>query len=395
MFTAKDAAFPNRRVSQLFLYQMLDHETFLQFSAEELSETPLSDTVFKAQNRYVQWLDNTTYAFETGYHGHNRLYLADISGARELVRDEAEALYDFKFLDDFALAVRSTSMHPSQLINLTSGKVILDPNQRYEEHQKYVFRSKNGDIVDGWFLPNQQHKKAPVIVYVHGGPHSAYGEAFFWEFQMLSRAGYNLVYVNPHGSTTYGQSFIESVIGHYGEQDFEDILTGLDVAIAQHSDLIDEQAQYIIGGSYGGFMTGWAITHTNRFKAAIAQRSVMDWQSLVGTSDIGYYYVASEMDAAPYTARGRKVLAEKSPITYAEQVVTPLLLMHGEYDMRTPIEQSEAFFAAVKLTTSTDVVMARLPQAWHDVSRHGLPSLRLDRMDLIVEWLTRYGTLRV
>ncbi|MDR3241407.1 MAG: S9 family peptidase [Lactobacillaceae bacterium] len=393
LFIATDQTYRNRRVAQLFRYDAHEKRTVLQFSAEEMLEGPHGDLVIKDQKRHVKWLDNDTYAFETGYHGHNRLYLASVSGEKELVRDEAEALSDFLFLEDTALAVRSTVDHPSQLINLANSKVVLDLNETYLAHQKYVFRSPDGEFIDGWFLPNAAGVKAPVVLYVHGGPHGAYGEGFFWEFQQFAQKGYNVVYVNPHGSTTYGQDFIESVVEHYGEQDFQDVLTGLDVAITQHADLIDEQQQFIAGGSYGGFMATWAIGHTNRFTAAIAQRPVTDWLALAGSSDINYNFVETDMGATPYTPEGRETLIEKSPLTYAPNVETPLLLMHGEYDMRTPSGQSEAMYTAIKLTTEANVEMVRFPQAWHGVSRNGFPNLRLARLDVMFEWLARYGTL--
>lgn len=172
-------------------------------------------------------------------------------------------------------------------------------------------------------------------------------------------SGIQRCFTNPHGSTTYGQAFINAVVNHYGEQDYRDVLAGLDRAIERYSDKIDATRQIIIGGSYGGFMTTWAIGHTDRFQAAVSQRPVTEWLHLTGASDIGYNFVADEMGATPYTEAGRAELIKRSPITYAGAVKTPLLMMHGEYDLRTPIAQTEMYFTAVKTLTDTPVEMVR------------------------------------
>lgn len=220
-------------------------------------------------------------------------------------------------------------------------------------------------------------------------PDGAYGDAFFWEFQRFTEAGYNVVFTNPHGSTTYGQDFINAVVNHYGEQDFRDVIAGLDVALQRFGEYIDANQQIIIGGSYGGFMTTWAIGHTSRFEAAISQRPVTEWLHLTGASDIGYNFVQDEMGANPYTPAGREELIKRSPITYAAQVKTPLLMLHGEYDLRTPIAQTEMYYTAIKTLTDTPVEMVRFPQAWHGVSRNGLPNLRETRLTVMFDWLKK------
>lgn len=155
------------------------------------------------------------------------------------------------------------------------------------------------------------------------------------------------------------------MVNHYGEQDFRDIFGGLDVALQRFGEYIDASQQIIIGGSYGGFMTTWAIGHTGRFEAAISQRPVTEWLDLTAAGDIGYNFVQDEMGANPYTPGGREELIKRSPITYAAQVKTPLLMLHGEYYLRTPIAQTEMYYTAIKTLTDTPVEMVRFPQAWH------------------------------
>jgi acylaminoacyl-peptidase len=136
-------------------------------------------------------------------------------------------------------------------------------------------------------------------------------------------------------------------------------------------------------------MTTWAIGHTDRFQSAISQRPVTEWLSMAGASDIGYNFVFDEMGATPYSDAGRAELTFRSPLTYVANVKTPLLMMHGEYDMRTPIAQTEMYYVAMKTLTDTPVEMVRFPQAWHGVSRNGLPNLRNARLDVMFDWLQR------
>ncbi|MDR3190185.1 MAG: prolyl oligopeptidase family serine peptidase [Lactobacillaceae bacterium] len=390
LFIARDKQRPFRRVAELFNFNFETNSIERVYADEALLDGPNSDVVVQAQQRHVKWLDAENFAFQTGHRGHNRLYFGSIFGEMTLVRDNREALLGFEFVGDIALVVSSTAQHPAQLIDLVTQNVVLDLNETYQDHEKFVFLSENGDVVDAWFMPNALQAQAPVVLYVHGGPHGAYGDTFFLEFQQFSAAGYNVVFINPHGSTTYGQDFVDAVVKHYGEQDYRDLLTGLDAALTQHPDLIDASQQYIVGGSYGGFMATWAIGQSDRFKAAVAQRPVTNWLDLFGASDIGYNFVFEEMGATPFDERGRATLTEKSPLTYVQYVKTPLLLMQGEYDMRTPAAQSEHYFTAMKMLSTAPVEMVRFPQAWHGVSRNGLPNLRLARLDVMFDWLHRY-----
>ncbi|QEA34650.1 alpha/beta hydrolase family protein [Weissella soli] len=390
LFVAQDKQNLNHRMSALYRFNFAENTLNGIFQSEDVAAGMSSDTIIKAQARHLKWLDDDNFVFQTGYHGHSRLYIGDLSGAVTLIRDEREQIVDFAFDDAFAMVLRSTTDHPSQLIDLTTKAVQFDEHQTYPAAQKYVFLSENQAIIDAWFMPNQAGTQAPVILYVHGGPHAAYGDTFFLEFQQLTALGYNVVFINPHGSTTYGQAFMDAVIQHYGEQDYRDLMTGLDAAITQHPELIDATRQYIIGGSYGGYMTTWAIGHTTRFKAAIAQRPVTDWMMLAGTSDIGAVFITDEMGASPYDESGRQVLYRKSPIAYVKTVRTPILLLHGEYDMRTPLSQSEAYFTALKMTNDVEVELVRLPQSWHGVSRNGLPNLRGLRIEKMQSWLNHH-----
>lgn len=349
--------------------------------------------------KLVRWLDAQRVVFVTGYHGHSQLYVGNQAGI-QLVDDAARQIVDFDVIDSETLALSVSYQDcPSQLVTFSlagEGEVVrYDPNAAYEDThefahpQRFDYTAADGQALEGWYLPAQTTAtKTPVLLYVHGGPHANYGDAFFYEFQVHASRGYGVVFFNPRGSTSYGQAFESHVNGHYGEDDFSDVMTGLDVALAKFPEL-DVTRQYIAGGSYGGFMTTWAVGHTQRFAAAVSQRSVTNWISLFGTSDIGFYFNPEELGIDLFAEGGVTAYWQQSPLAYAQNVTTPIRLLHGEWDMRCPISQSEEFFTAVK-RNGVDADFIRYPQSFHGVSRNGLPSLRIQRIDDMTSWFTAH-----
>ncbi len=271
---------------------------------------------------------------------------------------------------------------------------LTNPNRSYEtSHQlveplRFTFVSDDGVSVPGWYLPpiNAQSKRDyPVILYVHGGPGANYGETFFHELQFHASEGYGVVAINPRGSTSYGEDFQRGVIGHYGEGDYADLMNGLD-HVLELDPKIDRQRLYVTGGSYGGFMTNWIEGHTDRFKAAVTQRSIANWISMYGTSDIGYYFLPWELTGEQtMKATNLKPLWDASPLKYVGNVKTPTLILHSERDFRCPIGQGEEWYTSLKLN-GVETKMVRFPGENHDLSRIGLPSLRVERMQRIHDW---------
>ena len=239
--------------------------------------------------------------------------------------------------------------------------------------------------VQGWVIPPPGHKpghKYPVVLEIHGGPATCYGYQMFHEMQWLAAQGYAVVYTNPRGSTSYGQEFVNAVRMHYGENDMVDILNGLDAALA-HFDFLDPERVAVTGGSYGGFMTNWIVGHSRRFFAAVSQRSISNWISFYGASDIGPGFVQHQLGPATFDAReDREWLWDRSPLAYVADVSTPLLLIHSEEDLRCPMEQAEQFYTAIK-RHGGDVELFRVPQANHELSRSGKPKLRLQRLEAL------------
>lgn len=258
----------------------------------------------------------------------------------------------------------------------------LDLNPDVKGH-KPAKVEKNG--MDAWFYFAGKDK--PTILSVHGGPHTAYGNAYSIEFNYMMSQGFNVLYGNPRGSDGYGEEFAKAVVGDWGGKDFEDLLGFMDEVMEKFS-VKDNFA--ITGGSYGGFMTNAAITKTDRFKCGIAERCVSNLMSMCGTSDIGFWFNAVESDAGdPFSEEGMKKLLEASPITYAKRVKTPTMFIHGEVDYRCPIEQSEQMFTALKMN-GVDSVLVRYPGDSHEHARRGVPKNMQDRLQRKAEWFGKY-----
>lgn len=237
----------------------------------------------------------------------------------------------------------------------------------------------------GWIMKPvgwKEGAKYPAFLEIHGGPHSMYGYSFFFEFQLLANKGYGVIYTNPRGGAGFGQAFQAAVNGDYGGKDYGDLMAWTDCAI-QHTGWIDENRLAVGGGSYGGFMTNWIVGHTSRFAAAVTMRSISNWVSFHGVSDIGYTFVEREVQADFYNDVDR--MWYHSPLKYVKNVTTPLLILHGENDMRCPIEQGEQFYIALK-KLKKEVEMVRFPGSNHELSRSGKPVLRVARLNHIIRW---------
>ncbi|MHB8600498.1 MAG: S9 family peptidase [Ktedonobacteraceae bacterium] len=246
------------------------------------------------------------------------------------------------------------------------------------------FTGEDGWSIDGWLLKPRDFdpaKKYPLIVEVHGGPHTQYGYGFMHEMQMLAAAGNVVLFTNPRGSLGYGKEFALALRGAWAEKDSLDILDGMDTAIQKG--FIDEQRLGVIGGSYGGFMSSWLIGHTDRFRVAVADRSVINRLSFFGSSDIGWEYTDDELIVPPWDDPERYMYS--SPITYVKNIHTPLLIIHSENDLRCNIEQSEQLFASLKYL-GREVLFVRFEGQSHGLSRGGHPHSRVERLKHIQKW---------
>ncbi len=253
--------------------------------------------------------------------------------------------------------------------------------------EEFAFRGADDWELQGWVMrPTRAgpDERVPAVLEVHGGPAAMYGASFFFEFQLLAARGYAVIHVNPRGSTGYGRTFSGAVVHDWGGKDYQDILAGLDAAIARGG--IDPERIGIAGGSYGGFMTNWAVGHTDRFKAAVTMRCVANANAFFGTSDIGWWMV-DELGGTPWD--DYELLRKFSPITYITNVHTPLLILHSDNDLRCPISEGEQVFTALKYL-GRETKMVRFEGQTHDLSRNGHPRSRVLRLNEIVGWFEQY-----
>jgi dipeptidyl aminopeptidase/acylaminoacyl peptidase len=255
------------------------------------------------------------------------------------------------------------------------------------EPEEIWYQSFDGKRIQAWVQKPPDfdaHKKYPLILNIHGGPHAAYGFIFDHEFQWMAAKGYVVLYPNPRGSTTYGQEFGNIIQYHYPGDDHKDLMAGVDELIKRG--YIDEQKLGITGGSGGGVLTDWAIGHTTRFAAAVSQRDIADWSSWWYSADFTQFQPAW-FKGAPFEDPDFKT---RSPITYIDKVTTPLMLILGEADWRTPTGAGgEQMFRALKYR-KIPTVMVRFPNESHELSRSGQPWHRIERLQHIVGWFDKW-----
>ncbi len=254
--------------------------------------------------------------------------------------------------------------------------------------EKFSFTATDGVAVEGWVLRSKAcsaQNPCPAVLEIHGGPATQYGEGFMFEFHLLASNGFAVIYVNPRGSDGYSEEF-RDIRGRYGDRDYQDLMEALDYVLSQ-SDFIDPRRIGVAGGSYGGFMTNWIIGHTNRFKAAVTQRSISNWTSFYGTTDIGWYFAEDQLATTPW--RSHEEYWFRSPLRYVDGVETPLLIIHSLEDYRCWLDQALQLYTALKIR-GKKVRLALFPGENHDLSRSGKPKHRVERLKLILEWFEEH-----
>jgi dipeptidyl aminopeptidase/acylaminoacyl peptidase len=270
---------------------------------------------------------------------------------------------------------------------LTSFNDALNREIAWPTAERFTYASVGGLEIEAWLqYPHgyQQGKRYPVVLYIHGGPHSAYGEGWFDEFHNVTGAGMFVLYTNPRGSSGYGAEFTFSTRGRWGMEDYEDLMKAVDI-VARRPD-VDSTRMGVTGGSYGGFMTAWITTKTNRFRAAQADRMISNWISWYGSSD-AQGLTEFEFYGKPW--ENLKLYEELSPIRYVERVRTPTLIVQSEEDHRTPMTDAEQWFMLLK-KQNVPVELVRYPRSTHDLSRTGEPWLLVDRLARLRQWFDHW-----
>ncbi len=260
--------------------------------------------------------------------------------------------------------------------------------------ERFEYAGADGWPVEGWVMRPVEFRdggKYPTVLEIHGGPHFAYGEAFFHEFQLLAAQGFAVVYTNPRGSQGYGQQFTAATRHDWGGKDYEDIMRGLDAALERYP-FLDRDRLGVAGGSYGGYMTNWVVGHTDRFKAAVTMRSIANHLSQWGTSDLAFMKGFWEFPGDPWEKP--TWYWERSPLAYVTRITTPLLILHSEQDYRCPVGEAEQLFVALR-KLGREVTLVRFPNESHDLSRNGQPTHRVERLRWIVRWFADHLLQRV
>jgi dipeptidyl aminopeptidase/acylaminoacyl peptidase/pSer/pThr/pTyr-binding forkhead associated (FHA) protein len=339
--------------------------------------------------------DGNRLYFQSSGPGVSMIYSNDLEGNVWPEVGGQRRIFDFDVASGVFAFCASDTTNPGELHVLMQGAEAkltdLNPwlRERYvAQPERHQFTAPDGWVIEGWLLKPQNFDASlryPMVMEVHGGPHAQYGWAFFHELQILAGMGYLVFYVNPRGSDGYGETFAQAVVRDWGGKDYVDLMSALDQVI-DRTHCVDTSRMGIGGGSYGGFMTNWAIGQTDRFAAAVAMRSISNLVSEYSQHDI-VLWGALELGPPPYPDLDE--LWRRSPIRYVQEIKTPLLLTSGEMDLRCAISQAEELFGAMRLLGKT-VELVRFPDESHDLSRSGRPDRRVERLRRIGGWYERF-----
>lgn len=317
-------------------------------------------------------------------------------GGLSLGRPYNAAAFSVSDNDRAAITLGGTG-HPADLAVIKNKKV----SRLTQLNQDLFSYKKLGDVkelwwessvdqrsIQGWLVTPPDfdaEKKYPLILEIHGGPFASYGAVFSAEAQLYAAAGYVVLYANPRGSTGYGQEFANLIHHDYPNNDYHDLMSGVDAAIAEG--YIDESQLFVTGGSGGGVLTAWIVGHTDRFKAAVVAKPVINWISFVLYADNPGFFYKYWFASKPWEQVENYL--KRSPLSYVGNVTTPTMLLTGEEDYRTPIAESEQYYAALKLQ-KVDAAMVRIPGASHGIANR--PSNLVAKVASILAWFEKYRT---
>ncbi|MDQ2904802.1 MAG: S9 family peptidase [Chloroflexota bacterium] len=343
--------------------------------------------------------DGQTLYFVSAEHGSNVLFALALESGNCWRVSSADA--DIAALESVEarqmfVGVAATPERPYDLFTLpwSGGELrpLVDTNQALLAEvsiaptERISFTGPDGWEIEGLLVkPLRAERPYPLILHVHGGPYSAWGHTFYFQAQALAGAGYASLYINPRGSKGYGLTFTEAA--DWGEKDFLDLMAGIDAVVATGE--ADPQRLGITGISYGGFMTNWALGHTDRFGAAVSVNGVSNMMSMSGTSDLGALWLGVQYGRFWESEETWQFYRAHSPITYADRISTPLLLLQSENDYRCPIEQGEQLFNALCARRQT-VELVRFPNASHVIVGTASPHHRYFQWKLALDWFETY-----
>jgi len=338
--------------------------------------------------------DGDSILFVLEESGYNALYRVGADGA-----GEPEAVFREVWVTAFDCVlgqIAHAATTPTSLPEIyTAEGRLTDVSSAVEasEPERFTAVSADGSEVEVWIirpLGFEEGRRYPLLLNVHGGPFAQYGNRFLDEFQVQAGAGYAVLYSNPRGSSGYSEEWGRAIRGPieggegWGSRDYEDVMAVLDEAL-ERFDFIDPERLGVLGGSYGGFMTSWIVSHTDRFQAACSERSVNNFVLEGGSGDIGWAFKGI---VGEYWFEAPDAYLQISPSKYAANITTPLLILHSEDDLRCPLGHAEDLFAILRVL-KRDVELVIFPAESHNLSRTGSPAHREMRFEAILDWFER------
>lgn len=366
---------------------------FLKDNDTWLTDSVGSDSKLGGGNSYR--VDGDKLYFPTTISGNGLLNTIDINGNEEVLSLGNGNISSYDILSDQILFTGLRGLKLEELYSLKNKEEsqITDFNEKlYSEKSlskpKKLNFINDGIEIEGFVLEPvdfDENKKYPLILDIHGGPKTAYGEVFFHEMQVWANMGYFVIFSNPRGSDGRGNKFAD-IRGKYGTIDYDDLMKFVDTALEKYSQ-IDDKRLGVTGGSYGGFMTNWIIGHTNRFRCAASQRSISNWVSKFGITDIGYYFNKDQQASTPWDNCDK--LWWHSPLQYADKVSTPTLFIQSDEDYRCTLEQALQMFTALKYH-GVESRLCMFKGENHELSRSGKPKHRARRLEEITNWFEKY-----
>ncbi|NUM33959.1 MAG: S9 family peptidase [Candidatus Brocadiae bacterium] len=346
--------------------------------------------------------DNKNVLFCASYHGGCYLYEVDKDGGdpRRIEEGKHEVVYySIDKKGENMAVLKGDALNPSELFHykktangwetkkLTSyNSYLIEETNISNPEEMWITNSENVKI-QGWLIKPANFdpsKKYPLIQEIHGGPKILYGYTFFHEMQYFVSKGYCVLFINPRGSKGYGQDFTKPIEGNWGVPDYKDQMEFLDHVISLG--FIDKSKLFVTGGSYGGYMTNWIVTQTDRYCAAVSHRSICNFASVFGVSS-GCCHFGNTFGGVPW--RDYDVYRQHSPIYHVENVKTPILLMQSENDHLTPTGEAEQFFVALRCLEKK-VRFVRFKNETHELSRSGKPTNRRARLDISLDWFEKH-----
>jgi dipeptidyl aminopeptidase/acylaminoacyl peptidase len=339
--------------------------------------------------------------FETGYKGQNHMFRID-TGAKKLTqvtsgeraihnvdapRGAAWMVYlanDARHMDDVFLSTPD-GKDEKQLTHLNAK---LWAGLDLVGVDRVAYKSTDGWDIDGFFMKPvgwEAGKTYPMIVSIHGGPAGQYGTDWDHEFQGYAAKGYAVFFCNPRGSTGYGEKFERGIVSNWGGMDYQDVMAGVDATLKKYP-WVDANKLGVTGGSYGGYLTNWIVGHTNRFKAAVTLRGISNFISVDGTRDGAYGHAEDFKD---FLFNDFEEYWNDSPLKYAKNVKTPILILHSDNDYRVPLEQGEQWFRALRrYGVNAEIVM--FPRENHNLTRTGEPKHLVESLNWQLYWFDKY-----